>query len=115
MLSEFEKANMKIYYDSDCQLCRKIVYWLRNNFLTPETQVIPAQNENDIEEEMKKYNSWIVEDYNGKRYYKFDALIYMFPFLGKIPFIKSIGLYLYEFIANNRCNRKTCYENKKLL
>lgn len=106
-----ERQGLKIYYDADCGFCKNTVYSIKNNFLIPETQIYPAQDKKEIEEDMKKYNSWVVVDYEGNKYYKFDAVTYITSLSPKIsllsPFFKLglvrfFGEKIYEKVAKNR-------------
>ena len=106
-----ERLGLKIYYDGDCGFCRNTVYSIKNNFLLPETQIYPAQDKKDIEMDMKKYNSWVVVDYKGNKYYKFDAVIYVTSLSPKISLlshffklglVRFFGEKIYEKVAKNR-------------
>lgn len=106
-----ERQGLKIYYDADCGFCRNTVYSIKNNLLISETQVFPAQDKKDIEEDMKKYNSWVVVDYKGNKYYKFEAVIYVTSLSPKISLLSSffklgivrfLGEKIYEKVAENR-------------
>lgn len=106
-----ERLGLKIYYDKDCGFCRNTVYFIKNNFLIPETQVIPAQEKKDIEEDMNKYNSWVVVDSKGNRHYKFDGIIYvtslspkisLLSYFFKIGIVRFFGDKIYELVAKNR-------------
>lgn len=106
-----ERLGLKIYYDGDCGFCRDTVYLIRDKFLIPDTQILIAQDKKDIEEDMKKYNSWVVVDYRGNKYYKFEAIIYVTSLSPKISFlshffkigiVKFLGEKIYEQVARNR-------------
>ena len=106
-----ERQGLKIYYDADCGFCKNTVYSIKNNFLIPETQIYTAQEKKDIEEDMKKYNSWVVVDYKGNKYYKFDAVTYitslspkisLLSYFFKLGFVKFLGEKIYEKVAKNR-------------
>jgi predicted DCC family thiol-disulfide oxidoreductase YuxK len=106
-----ERVGLKIYYDGECGFCRNTVYSIKNKFLLPEAQIYPAQDKKDTEADMKKYNSWVVIDYKGNKYYKFEAVIYVtslsprFFFLShffKLGLIRFLGEKIYEKVAENR-------------
>ncbi len=110
-LKTAERLGMKIYYDGDCGFCKNTVEFMKKNFLIPETQILTAQSDINIENEMKKYNSWIVIDFKGNKYFKFKALTYVFnqspklnclTCLMKISFVSFIGEKIYELVAENR-------------
>lgn len=102
---------MKIYYDDECRFCRDTVCFIKNNFLTSKIQIVPGQDEKNIDDDMKKYNSWVVVDDDGMKYFKFEALIkvfsvspslYLLSCFLKISLIKFIGDRIYDKVAKNR-------------
>lgn len=106
-----ERQGLKIYYDADCGFCRNTVYSIKNKLLISETQIFPAQDKKDIEEDMKKYNSWVVVDYKGNKYYKFEAVIYvtslspkisLLSYFFKLGLVRFFGEKIYEKVAENR-------------
>ena len=109
--SSKERAGLKINYDKDCGFCKKIVHFLRTFLILPGTPLLVAQENPDIYTDMERYNSWVVEDWQGKRYFKWQGIIYVVslspilfwltPIL-KIKPLVAIGNKIYETIANNR-------------
>ncbi|MBO9999010.1 MAG: DUF393 domain-containing protein [Cyanobacteria bacterium SID2] len=105
------RSGLQIYYDADCGFCKKIVYLLRTFLVLPKTTITPAQSIPDICADMEKYNSWVVADWKGNRYFKWDAMAYVVslsPILGWLavvlrwkPFM-VLGTRFYETISNNR-------------
>jgi predicted DCC family thiol-disulfide oxidoreductase YuxK len=105
------RAGLKINYDQDCGFCKKIVHLLRTFLILPGTPLLVAQENPDIYADMEKYNSWVVEDWRGKRYFKWQGIIYVVslspilwwlaPILNLKP-LKVIGNKIYETIASNR-------------
>lgn len=106
-----ERAGLKINYDKDCGFCKKIVHFLRTFLILPGTPLLVAQENPDIYADMEKYNSWVVEDWQENRYFKWQGIIYVVslspllwwlaPIL-KIKPLAAIGNKIYETIANNR-------------
>ena len=106
-----ERAGLRINYDKDCGFCKKIVLFLRTFLILPDTPLLVAQENPDIYADMEKYNSWVVEDWQGKRYFKWQGIIYVVslspilfwlaPIL-KLKPLAAIGNKVYEAIANNR-------------
>ena len=104
-------AGMTIYYDADCGFCRRMVFLLKSFFLLPETRLAEAQDDMEIEPDMRYHNSWVVTDYEGKRRYKFEAFCYVLSqspwawpagkILGRAVFLK-MGTWLYELTSNRR-------------
>lgn len=105
------RAGLKINYDRDCGFCKKVVYFLRTFLILPGTPLLEAQENPDIYADMEKYNSWVVEDWQGRRYFKWRGIAYVVslspifwwlaPILRVKPFM-AIGTKFYETIANNR-------------
>ena len=106
-----EIAELTINYDRDCGFCKKIVYLLRTILILPKVSLLEAQDNPSVYEDMQKYNSWVVEDYQQKRYYKWHGITYIVsispilwwlaPILELKP-LMSIGNKIYQTIANNR-------------
>ena len=106
-----ERAGLKINYDRDCGFCKKIVHLLRTFLVLPRTPLLVAQENPSVYEDMEKHNSWVVEDWQGNRYFKWSGMIYVvslspiFCFLAPILRLKplrALGTKIYETIANNR-------------
>lgn len=106
-----ERAGLKINYDRDCGFCKKIVHFLRTFLILPGTPLLVAQENPDIYADMEKYNSWVVEDWQGKRYFKWQGITYVvslspilwwFAPILRIKPLMAIGNKIYETIANNR-------------
>ncbi|AFZ36500.1 HTTM domain protein [Stanieria cyanosphaera PCC 7437] len=106
-----EKAGLKINYDKDCGFCKKVVHFLRTFLILPGTPLLVAQDNVSVYADMQKYNSWVVEDWQGNRHYKWEAIAYvvslspLFWFLVPILRLKPlmvIGNKFYETIASNR-------------
>ena len=105
------RLGMTIHYDADCGFCRRMVLLLRSFFLLPETRISEAQNDEEIERDMRAHNSWVVTDHEGKRRFKFDAFSYLLSrspwawsagkILGRAAF-RKMGTWLYEQTANRR-------------
>jgi predicted DCC family thiol-disulfide oxidoreductase YuxK len=108
-----ERQGLVINYDADCGFCKKIVYILRTFLILPGAPLLKAQENPDptVYQDMQKINSWVVEDWQGNRHFKWEAIIYIcslspvFWFIAPIlrwkPLI-SIGTKIYETIATNR-------------
>jgi hypothetical protein len=105
------KQGLTIYFDADCGFCKKVVHILRTLLILPGTPILMAQDYPDVYEDMQKYNSWVIQDYQGGRHFKFQGIIYVvslspiFRFL--VPILKwqpimAGGTKFYESVANNR-------------
>ncbi|MTJ07679.1 HTTM domain-containing protein [Anabaena sp. UHCC 0204] len=105
------RQGLKIYFDADCGFCKKVVHILRTLLILPGTPLLMAQEDPDIYADMQTHNSWVIEDYQGNRYFKFKGIVYVvslspiFRFLVPLLNWKPImagGTRFYEAIAINR-------------
>ena len=106
-----ERSGLKIYYDRDCGFCKKVVHFLRTFLILSGTPLLVAQKYPDVYTDMEKYNSWVVEDWQGKRNFKWQGIAYVVslspilwwlaPIL-RIKPLMAIGTKFYETIATNR-------------
>ena len=111
-----ERAGLKIYYDADCGFCKKVVHLIRMLLVLPHTPLATAQSIPEINEAMEAQNSWVIVDWKGNYYYRFEGIAYVvslspvFGWLAQVlrwnP-IMAGGTRLYKWIANNR--RKAGY------
>lgn len=106
-----ERIDATIYYDGNCAFCKKATLLLRSFFLFPETTLRAAQEVTSIHEAMERYNSWVVVNSKGHRFYKFEAWVYLcrispilfvaYPLFAWKP-IQRMGNHLYETVARHR-------------
>jgi hypothetical protein len=106
-----ERQGLTIYFDADCGFCKKVVHLLRTILILPGTPLLMAQEYPDIHTDMQTYNSWVVEDWQGNRHFKFEGIAYIvslspvFRFLAPVlrwkP-IMAVGTKFYETVASNR-------------
>jgi predicted DCC family thiol-disulfide oxidoreductase YuxK len=111
-LERVRNFKLKIYYDSDCGFCRKIVYYVKTFFLLPGTKVIPAPEDPEILSLMQKENSFVVEDARGRRFFRAEAIfaiikaspiVFPFALAENIPGLQhKIVDRVYNFIALRR-------------
>ncbi|NJN01371.1 MAG: hypothetical protein HC816_02215 [Leptolyngbyaceae cyanobacterium RM1_1_2] len=80
------QAGLTIYFDADCGFCKKVVHLLRTFLLLPSTPLLMAQSDSSICADMEAQNSWVVVDWQGDRYFKFEAIAYMSAFLRSLDF-----------------------------
>ena len=100
-----------LFYDSECDFCFKVARIIREFFLLNTVQIVPAQSQSVIFNEMKKMNSWVVRNETGKSSFHFDGFLevlkhsvlgrLMYPFFS-LKLIRSFGQKLYRLIASNR-------------
>ncbi len=105
------RLGMTLHYDGDCGFCRRMVLVIRSFFLLPETAVARAQDDPAIERAMRRRDSWVVTDHEGKQHYKWEALAYVLsrsPWAGPVgavlgaPVFRRPGTWLYEQTASRR-------------
>ncbi|BAY69688.1 HTTM domain-containing protein [Anabaena sp. FACHB-709] len=106
-----EHKGLTIYFDADCGFCKKAVHLLRTLLILPGTPLLMAQEYPDIHTDMQTYNSWVVEDWQGNRHFKFEGIAYivslspvfrfLVPLLTWKP-VMAVGTKFYEVIASNR-------------
>ncbi|MEO1791826.1 MAG: DCC1-like thiol-disulfide oxidoreductase family protein [Cyanobacteria bacterium J06629_19] len=111
-----ERTGLKIYYDADCGFCKKVVYLIRMLLLLPHTPLATAQSIPEINEAMEAQNSWVIVDWKGNHYYRFEGIAYVVslsPVFGwaarvlRWQPVMAGGTRMYKWIANNR--RKAGY------
>lgn len=109
-LKPISDFNLTIYYDGDCNFCKKSVLLLKTFLLIPEIKIFKAQEDESIFSDMKTQNSWVIVDSTGTRHYKYDAFKIICnasplrPILRFLPLfiLSDSGKSLYEIIASNR-------------
>ena len=69
-----QRLSLRIYYDQPCSFCRKICLLLRTFLLLPEVSVLPAQGDSTIGKILVEQNSWVVVDYDGRHYLRWEAM-----------------------------------------
>jgi hypothetical protein len=103
--------NAQLYYDQDCGLCARVARVLKTFFLLPQTVVLPAQTNPDIESEMRKHNSWVVIDGNGKPHFGYDgglSLMRISPILRPLAslfgtrFFSPVGEVIYRRVSDHQ-------------
>ncbi len=104
-------TNTTIYYDDNCNFCKKLVLIIKTFFILPDTKYLPAQSEPSIYSAMQLNNSWVVVGPNNVKYFKFKAIVELvrispiFHSFAKIldsDLFSNIGNSLYNFVATNR-------------
>jgi predicted DCC family thiol-disulfide oxidoreductase YuxK len=105
------RQGLTIYFDADCGFCKKVVHILRTLLILPGTPLLMAQEYPDIYADMEAHNSWVIEDYQGKRHFKFKGIVYVVSLSPIFKFIVPLlnwkpvmtrGTRFYEAVANNR-------------
>ena len=68
-------GELTVYYDGGCPLCRNTVVLLTTFLLLPEARLTPVQQHPGLFADKKLKRLWFVEDAQGIRYMKFDAVV----------------------------------------
>ena len=106
------RKGLTMYYDRDCGFCTRAIWYVKRLlFLSEYTKVIPAQEAPEIEEVMRRENSWVIVDEMGRKFYGFDGLIaamrfsplwWPLIFILKLPGIHNLGEWSYKKVAESR-------------
>ena len=109
-LDTAKRAGTRIYYDEDCGFCVRCVRLLQTFVLAPQSRALPAQADDSIIADMRRFNSWVVVDETGKRHFGAEALRVVLerspllwftaPLLR--PPILRLGNSIYQRIADHR-------------
>ncbi|MEC9308195.1 MAG: DCC1-like thiol-disulfide oxidoreductase family protein [Chloroflexota bacterium] len=100
-----------IYYDNDCDFCKKTVDILRVFLILKNASISPAQGNPTIEPIFRKNNSWVIVTSDGSTLIRFNAFVYALkqvPVIGYVGFLLEpvpllrLGNIMYTFVANNR-------------
>jgi predicted DCC family thiol-disulfide oxidoreductase YuxK len=102
---------LHIYYDGDCGFCKKILRLLLTFALLEQIPMLPAQSDMRMQEQMNRYNSWVLIDCEKKPHYGAEALAHLLQaspilfLLGKLlakPTTLPIAQQLYVYVAKYR-------------
>jgi predicted DCC family thiol-disulfide oxidoreductase YuxK len=106
-----ERRGLIVYYDGSCVFCHKVCLLLRTFLLLDSTPIRPAQDDPVVHELMQVHHSWVVEDYDGKRYVRWAAMLVLLRrswllapltgLLGTAP-LRALGERFYDWVADNR-------------
>lgn len=105
------RAGITLFYDEECNFCRKTCLIFRELGLPPETRILPAQQIPDVAAILRRENSWVVEDGNGVRRTRWKAvawvwrrspLLWLLGLLFLPRFMRRPGDCIYAFIAGRR-------------
>lgn len=107
-----QRLGLNIYYDADCGFCKKVVHLLRTLLVLPRRVPLrTAQSDPAIHTAMETQNSWVIVDWQGQHYYKWQGIAYVvslspvfWPLARVLRWrpLMALGTRLYETIANNR-------------
>jgi len=97
-----------MYYDGDCEFCKKTCLIIREFSVLRNTDILPAQSQPDIYQLLLKENSWVVKSHKGQLLLHWNAVVYFWLYsplfwplgvLFSLPFMKPLGRLLYGCIA----------------
>jgi predicted DCC family thiol-disulfide oxidoreductase YuxK len=101
----------RIYYDDDCDFCKKTVDILKVLLVWRNVTVQPAQDDPSIEPIFRENNSWVVVTSTGRTLIRFEAFIYALrqaPIVGYVAILLNVspvvrvGTNMYQYVATNR-------------
>jgi predicted DCC family thiol-disulfide oxidoreductase YuxK len=114
------KKTLTIYYDADCGFCTKTMWLIARKFWLPKgVQILQAQSDEKINEEMEREDSFIVITSDGVHHYRADALRHIIKtspiffwssVIFYIPGVLALANYAYKYVARNRL--KICVKPK---
>jgi predicted DCC family thiol-disulfide oxidoreductase YuxK len=102
---------VRIFYDSDCDFCKKTGLLLREFCLPATTPVQKASDDPAALALLQRHNSWVLYDAEGKARIKWDAVAYvlrqsfvLFPlgWLTNLPLLRPCMEKIYDQIGANR-------------
>jgi predicted DCC family thiol-disulfide oxidoreductase YuxK len=112
-INDTRRSQNGIFFDGECDLCRRLVAVIRTLLLLDATPAKPAQEAADasILTSMHERKSWVVVDETGKRHFGFDAFVQLCrispiawivaPILA-LAAVRWFGERIYRLIANDR-------------
>jgi hypothetical protein len=111
LLQSSEQAGATIYYDNECEFCKRSSKLFKMVFFLLESRIRPAQEVPSIYAEMERNRSWILVDHNGHHHYGFDVWVYccrisrilrpIYPLFKPEP-IRYLGEHFYKAVSRNR-------------
>ena len=110
-LLDSQHNEVTVYYDEACAFCRTGVHLLHRVLFLRHTRLTPGQRVPDVDEVIRKSNTWVVVDQFGQTHTEFDALTYLcrrspvfwpLSHLLRVPPVPQLGGRLYRFIATHR-------------
>lgn len=110
-LSRIKNTKITIFYDGKCGFCKGVTQTLKTFFLLPQSAICPAQERQEIWDEMNRENSWVVCDYTGRHFHMGDAFpviakaspfFFFLAWIFKIPGVLRFSNKLYEYLARHR-------------
>jgi hypothetical protein len=71
------RVGLAIFYDSRCELCRRLLLLFKTFFLIPATNIQPFPESGKEEAESTAGNAWAVVDAEGFYYSEFPAVVFL--------------------------------------
>ena len=114
-----QRLGLTLYYDAPCGFCLKICLLLRTFLLLKSTPFLRAQDTPEIHDIMQRHDSWVVQDFDGRRYVSWAAMVIVFRrscLIGGIAGIFDtrptgyLGEHVYRWVARHRPALSRCSE-----
>ncbi len=111
--AEAGRWDLKLHYDGECGVCRRLVVIFSRLLDFPLSLARPAQLSPAIFEVMERENSWVLEDAQGKLHLRFEGVLFLLKTSGrpgpralawiaaKQPF-RGLGTLAYRGFASHR-------------
>ena len=105
------QQGLTIFYDGDCEFCRKMCLLLKTFLILPDVAILPAQEHPTVLDVMERDNTWVVHDAQGGRHTRWDAMLLLVrhsPLFWPLAWVLSVsplhtlGNKIYALIATNR-------------
>lgn len=105
------RQGLTIFYDGDCEFCRKMCLLLKTFLVLPDAPILPAQEHPPVFDIMERDNTWVVQDSQGGQHTQWDAVLLLVrhsPLFWPVACVLSFSLFhtlgtkIYTFIASKR-------------
>jgi len=108
---KFWGMGLTIFYDNECDFCRKVTLLFQTFLLLPHAVLLPAQQHPRIFESMNRQNTWVVQDQDGFQHLQWNGVLVLFghspifwplAHMLSLPLFRGIGTWLYQIIGTHR-------------
>jgi hypothetical protein len=106
------KTGLTIYYDFECGFCHKTSILFKRLFLLhPDTKIVPAHSNPEVEKVMLEKNSWVIVDHAGGYHTTWDGgvtivsyspVFFWLKYIAVIPGISHLGEKVYRLLSEKR-------------
>ncbi len=106
-----EWRGLVVYYDGDCGFCQLTARILRIFLALPDGCLRTAQSDTEVDEIMRRENSWVLRTAHGRTFTHYDAFVellrrspsgFLFAPLAGLRPVRWLGERIYRLISENR-------------